>query len=101
MTILGLQKLLLILGSKAAVELRDRVLECFNRVLAGDRTLIREIAVNAADTGRCSRSRGRRWRSRRRRKSRIGRGAVGDWRTHGAGAGRAPARAEAYFVEYQ
>ncbi len=41
MTILGLQKLLLILGNKAAVEFRDRVLESFNRVLAGDRTLIR------------------------------------------------------------
>ncbi len=66
MPILGLQKLLLILGSKAAVEFRDRVLECFNRVPAGDRTLIREIAVNAAHTGRCSRSRGRRWRKRSR-----------------------------------
>jgi hypothetical protein len=43
MTILGLQKLLLILGTKASAEFRDRVLECFNRVLAGDRTLIREI----------------------------------------------------------
>jgi hypothetical protein len=51
MTILGLQKLLLILGSKAAVEFRDRVLECFNRVLAGDRTLIREITANAAQDG--------------------------------------------------
>ena len=46
-TILELQKLLLILGSKAAVEFRDCVLECFNRVLvfAGDHTLIREIRV--------------------------------------------------------
>jgi len=51
MSILGLQKLLLILGSKAAVEFRDRVLECFNRVLAGDRTLIREITANAAQDG--------------------------------------------------
>ena len=51
MPILGLQKLLLILGSKAAVEFRDRVLECFNRVLAGDRTLIREIEANAARDG--------------------------------------------------
>jgi hypothetical protein len=51
MTILGLQKLLLILGSKAAVEFRDRVLECFNRVLAGDRSLIREIEANAARDG--------------------------------------------------
>ena len=51
MTILGLQKLLLILGSKAAVEFRDRVLECFNRVLAGDRTLIREIEANAGRDG--------------------------------------------------
>jgi hypothetical protein len=34
MTILGLQKLLLVLGSKVAVEFRDRVLESFNRVLA-------------------------------------------------------------------
>ncbi len=41
MAIMGLQKMLLILGSKAAVEFRDRVLESFNRVLAGDRTLIR------------------------------------------------------------
>ena len=41
MAILGLQKMLLILGSKAAVEFRDRVLESFNRVLAGDHTLIR------------------------------------------------------------
>jgi hypothetical protein len=49
--ILGLQKLLLILGSKAAVEFRDRVLESFNRVLAGDRTLIREITANAARDG--------------------------------------------------
>ena len=45
MAILGLQKMLLILGSKAAVEFRDRVLESFNRVLAGDRTLIREITA--------------------------------------------------------
>jgi hypothetical protein len=51
MTILGLQKLLLILGSKAAVEFRDRVVECFNRVLAGDHTLIREINANAAQNG--------------------------------------------------
>jgi hypothetical protein len=51
MSILGLQKLLLILGSKAAVEFRDRVLECFNRVLAGDRTLVREITANAAQDG--------------------------------------------------
>jgi hypothetical protein len=51
MTILGLQKLLLILGSKAAVEFRDRVLECFNRVLSGDCTLIREITANAARGG--------------------------------------------------
>jgi hypothetical protein len=48
MTILGLQKLLLILGSKATVEFCDRVLECFNRVLAGDHTLIREIEANTA-----------------------------------------------------
>jgi hypothetical protein len=51
MTILGLQKLLLILGSKTAVEFRDRVLECFNRVIAGDHTLIREIKANAAQDG--------------------------------------------------
>lgn len=51
MTILGLQKLLLILGSKAAVEFRDRVLECFNRVIAGDRTLVREITANAVQDG--------------------------------------------------
>jgi len=51
MSILGLQKLLLILGSKAAVEFRDRVLGCFNRVLAGDRALIREITANAAQDG--------------------------------------------------
>jgi hypothetical protein len=51
MTILGLQKLLLILGNKAAVEFHDRVLESFNRVLAGDRTLIREITANAARDG--------------------------------------------------
>jgi hypothetical protein len=51
MTILGLQKLLLILGSKAAVEFRDRVLECFNSVLSGDSTLIREITANAAQDG--------------------------------------------------
>jgi hypothetical protein len=30
MTILGLQKLLLIMGSKTAVEFCDRVMECFN-----------------------------------------------------------------------
>ena len=51
MAILGLQKMLLILGSKAAVEFRDRVLESFNRVLAGDRTLIHEITANAARGG--------------------------------------------------
>jgi hypothetical protein len=51
MAILGLQKMLLILGSKAAVEFRDRVLECFNRVIAGDHTLIREIKANAVQDG--------------------------------------------------
>jgi hypothetical protein len=51
MNILGLQKMLLILGSKAAVEFRDRVLECFNRVIAGDHTLIREIKANAVQDG--------------------------------------------------
>ncbi len=40
MTILGLQKLLLILDSKSAAKFSDHVLECFNRVLAGDRTLL-------------------------------------------------------------
>jgi hypothetical protein len=50
MTILGLQKLLLMLGSKATVEFRDRVLECFHRVLAGDHTSIREIKANPAQT---------------------------------------------------
>ena len=50
MTILGLQKLLLILGSKATVEFCDRVLECFHRVLAGDHTSIREIKANPAQT---------------------------------------------------
>jgi hypothetical protein len=38
-------------GSKAAVEFRDGVLECFNRVISGDRTLIREITLNAAQNG--------------------------------------------------
>ena len=51
MTVLGLQKLLIILGTKASVEFRDRVVECFNRVLAGDRTLIREIDANAERNG--------------------------------------------------
>ena len=50
-TILELQKLLLILGSQAAVEFRDRVLECFNRVLSRDCTLICEITANAAENG--------------------------------------------------
>jgi hypothetical protein len=50
MTILGLQKLLLILGSKAAVEFRDRVLESFNRVLAGDRTLLRAVEPSPLDS---------------------------------------------------
>ena len=52
MAILGLQKMLLILGSKAAVEFRDRVLESFNRVLAGDRTLIREAGQARGDAQR-------------------------------------------------
>ena len=43
MAIPGLQKLLLVLGRKASAECSDRVLECFNRVLAGDRTPIREL----------------------------------------------------------
>jgi hypothetical protein len=50
MTILGLQKLLLVLGSKAAVEFRDRVLESFNRVLAGDRTLLRAVEPSPLDS---------------------------------------------------
>ena len=49
-TILGLQKLLLVLGSKAAVEFRDRVLECFDRVLAGDRTLLRAREPSPLDS---------------------------------------------------
>jgi hypothetical protein len=49
MTILGLRNLLFMLGSKATVEFGDRVLECFNRVLAGDHTLIREITADAVE----------------------------------------------------
>jgi len=48
MTIVGLSKLLLILGSKATVEFGNHALECFNRVLAGDHTLINEITTAPA-----------------------------------------------------
>jgi len=42
MAIAGLQKLLFILGTRVSSECGNRALECFNKVLAGDRTLIRE-----------------------------------------------------------
>ena len=45
MAIAGLQKLLFILGTRVSSECGNRALECFNRVIAGDRTSIREISA--------------------------------------------------------
>ena len=42
MAIAGLQKLLFILGTRVTSECGNRALECFNQVLAGDRTRIRK-----------------------------------------------------------
>ena len=41
--IAGLQKLMFILGTRVSSECGNRALECFTRVIAGDRTSIREI----------------------------------------------------------
>jgi hypothetical protein len=51
MTIRGLQRLLMILGSKVAAEFRVLVETTFTRVLAGDTSLIETINGNAANDG--------------------------------------------------
>ena len=45
MAIPGLQMVLFVLSIKVSLQLRAHVLECFRRVFAGDRTLIREVAA--------------------------------------------------------
>lgn len=47
MTIRGLQRLLLILGSKVAAKYREMIEGTFTRVMAGDRSLIEVINTNA------------------------------------------------------
>jgi hypothetical protein len=47
MTIQGLQRLLVILGGKHAADFRTIVLGVFTRYIAGDRTMLEEIRVNA------------------------------------------------------
>jgi len=39
------------IGRNSLHTLQNRVLECFNRVLAGDSTLVREITANAVQDG--------------------------------------------------
>ena len=48
MTVLGLQKLLSILGTKVAVEFRALLEDTFTRVMAGDTSLIKVIQAHAA-----------------------------------------------------
>ena len=50
MTLKGLEHLLLILGGKVADEFRTLVTDTFNRVMAGDRSLIKVIEANAQST---------------------------------------------------
>jgi hypothetical protein len=51
LTVLGLQKLLETLDGKVAEKYKTEARNCFNRVLSGDHTLIREINKNAARNG--------------------------------------------------
>ena len=50
MTLKGLQTLLTMLGGKVAAEYRALVVDTFNRVMAGDRSLIKVIEANATST---------------------------------------------------
>ncbi len=50
MTLKGLQQLLLFLGGKVADDYRILVTDTFNRVMAGDRSLIQVIEANATST---------------------------------------------------
>lgn len=51
MTIRGLQRLLIILGSKVAAQYRAILETTFTRVLAGDKSLVKVIEANAEATG--------------------------------------------------
>ncbi len=50
MTLQGLQRLLVILGGKVAVEFRTIVLGVFTRYMSGDRSTLQEVEANAVST---------------------------------------------------
>jgi hypothetical protein len=50
MTVRGLQRLLMILGSKVAADFRRIVEGIFTRFMAGDTSMTEEIRANAAST---------------------------------------------------
>ena len=47
MTLVGLQRLMMILGSKVSADFRQIVLDIFTRYMAGDRSMLQEVEANA------------------------------------------------------